>query len=83
MKFFSWFFSWLPFFKKKNLPWWVVIQTTKPRCRYYFGPFDSAQEAKSNQTGYVEDLTEEGAEGISVQIQQCQPEELTIDEEED
>jgi hypothetical protein len=76
-------FSWLPFFKKKNLPWWVVIRTTKPVCTYYFGPFDSSQEAKSNQNGYIEDLTGEGAEGITVEIQSCQPEVLTLDEEDE
>ena len=76
-------FSWLPFFKKKNLPWWVVIQTAKPRCTYYFGPFESESEAKRDRDGYVEDLTQEGAQGITVEIKQCQqPEALTIDEEE-
>lgn len=75
------FFSWLPFFKKRRLPWWVAIQTTIPRCTYYFGPFDSAEEARLNQAGYVEDLREEGAQGISIKIEQCEPEVLTIDEE--
>jgi Domain of unknown function (DUF1816) len=76
------FFSWLPFLKKSRLPWWVVIQTTIPRCTYYFGPFESAEEAKSNQAGYLEDLRAEGAQGISLKIEQGQPKELTIDEEE-
>lgn len=75
------FFSWLPFFKKQSLPWWVVIQTAKPRCTYYFGPFESAEEATQNQAGYIEDLTEEGAQGIAVEIQQCQPQVLTIEED--
>ncbi|AFY78477.1 protein of unknown function (DUF1816) [Pleurocapsa sp. PCC 7327] len=78
-------FSWLPFFKnkQKNLPWWVVIRTAKPRCTYYFGPFDTPQEAKLNQGGYVEDLMGEGADGITIEIQQCQPEVLTIEEEDE
>jgi hypothetical protein len=77
------FFSWLPFSKKQVLPWWVMIQTTKPLCTYYFGPFDSAEEAKLNQAGYIEDLMEENAEGITVEIQQCQPEVLTISQEDE
>ncbi|MGK7875690.1 MAG: DUF1816 domain-containing protein [Xenococcaceae cyanobacterium] len=61
-----------------ELPWWVEISTAQPRCTYYFGPFDSAKEAQFYQPGYIEDLQEEGAEGIIVQIKQCQPKILTI-----
>ncbi|NES84519.1 MAG: DUF1816 domain-containing protein, partial [Moorea sp. SIO2B7] len=50
---------------------------TQPRCTYYFGPFDSFNEAQSHQPGYIEDLQEEGAEGITVEIKQCQPQILT------
>lgn len=64
--------------------WWVKIVTETPHCTYYFGPFDSAREAKLNQGGYIEDLEQEGAKGIAVLVSQCQPETLTIcDEEED
>jgi hypothetical protein len=76
-------FSWLPFFKKPHLPWWVVIKTAKPLCKYYFGPFDSAEEAAANQAGYIEDLRAEGAEEISVNVQQGEPQELTIFDEEE
>lgn len=61
-----------------GLPWWVEILTAKPRCIYYFGPFDTAREAESYQTGYFDDLQEEGAEGITIQVKQCQPTDLTI-----
>ncbi len=60
-----------------NFPWWVEIYTVKPRCLYYFGPFDSMAEAKEYQSGYIEDLEKEGAEGITVAIKQCKPQELT------
>lgn len=60
-----------------NFPWWVKIYTAKPRCLYYFGPFDSMAEAKENQAGYIEDLEKEGAEGMTVSIEQCKPQELT------
>ncbi len=63
-------------------PWWVEIVTTQPSCTYYFGSFSSQQEAERAQSGYLEDLAHEGAEGIAVQIKQCQPKDLTICEEE-
>lgn len=61
--------------------WWVKIDTQSPQCTYYFGPFDSEEEAKSLYGDYIEDLQEEGARGISIQIQRCQPQQLTIFEE--
>ena len=63
--------------------WWVKIDTERPQCTYYFGPFDSAMEAEQSQSGYVEDLEDEGAKGIAVQISQYQPIALTIYEEEE
>jgi hypothetical protein len=60
-----------------QLPWWVEILTTQPPCLYYFGPFDSTEEAIFYQTGYIEDLLAEGSQGISIQVKQCQPEILT------
>ncbi len=56
------------------------ISTTIPCCTYYFGPFDDLKEAKINQPGYVEDLIEEKAQGIKVEIKRCQPQLLTIEE---
>lgn len=63
-------------------PYWVEITTKQPSCIYYFGPFDSAGEAEQMQSGYVLDLTEEKANGISVKIKRCMPTELTITAEE-
>lgn len=64
-------------FKRLSLAWWVEINTKKPLCAYYFGPFDSQKEAKASQDGYVEDLVQEGTQGISVQIRRCNPKQLT------
>lgn len=66
-----------------NLGWayWVEIRTQKPSCTYYFGPFLSINEAKQAQGGYVEDLNQERAVGIKVEIKRCKPTELTIIEE--
>ncbi|MGK7896598.1 MAG: DUF1816 domain-containing protein [Xenococcus sp. (in: cyanobacteria)] len=58
--------------------WWVEIQTDNPRCTYYFGPFETAEQARASQDGYLEDLRQEGARIITVEIKQCQPQELTI-----
>lgn len=62
--------------------WWIEILTTTPRCCYYFGPFESMAVAEQLQPGFIEDLVQEGAVGIAVQIQQDQPQDLTIDENE-
>lgn len=60
--------------------WWVKIITEDPSCTYFFGPFESSTEAVSHQNGYVEDLKEEGAQGIRVSLAKCNPKELTIPE---
>ena len=64
-----------------GLAFWVEIGTTVPRCTYYFGPFISKAEAIGTKDGYLEDLLEEGAQGIQVQVKRCKPKNLTIFEE--
>ncbi|WP_069791854.1 diguanylate cyclase domain-containing protein [Cyanobacterium sp. IPPAS B-1200] len=58
--------------------WWIRIDTIKPAMTYYFGPFDSLREAEENCNGYVEDLIEEKAEGITFDYQYFEPDSLTI-----
>lgn len=58
--------------------WWVKVDTADPQCTYYFGPFASTKEAELSQPGYLEDLAQEGAQGIAVQIERCQPSNLTV-----
>lgn len=70
----------LEFFGKA---WWIEIKTESPKCTYYFGPFVSKREAKKLKPGYIEDLEEEGATIISLQMKRCQPTVLTIEEEEE
>lgn len=67
---------------KLGLAWWLEIVTDWPACTYYFGPFVSAKEADIACSGYLEDLEEEGVQGIAVAIKQCQPVDLTIEREE-
>lgn len=63
--------------------YWVEIETAKPSCVYYFGPFLTLQDAKSAKVGYVEDLTQEGATEIRVKFKRCQPTELTVIKEQE
>ena len=58
--------------------WWVEITTSDPHCTYYFGPFDTALEARKAYPGYIEDLQGEGALGVKVTIGLCRPDMLTI-----
>jgi hypothetical protein len=62
-------------------PWWVKITTATPHCLYYFGPFDSFEEARDKREGYLEDIEAEGARGIGVSIEPGNPHSLTIFEE--
>ncbi len=64
-----------------GLAWWVEITTDSPRCTYYFGPFGSSKEAEMAKPGYVEDLQQEGAQGIAIAIKRCKPTKLTIFDE--
>jgi hypothetical protein len=61
--------------------WWVEIVTEHPRCTYYFGPFFRAKEAEAAKVGYIEDLQNEGAQGIGVVVKRCKPQILTIYDE--
>lgn len=61
-----------------GLAFWVEIITENPRCTYYFGPFDRQSEAKEASSGYIEDLTGEGATNLAVKIDRMKPTELTI-----
>ena len=60
---------------------WIEITTQSPQCTYFFGPFVSVSEAEQEKSGYIEDLEAEGAFGISVEIQRCNPEKLTVFDE--
>ncbi|MBD2777294.1 DUF1816 domain-containing protein [Iningainema tapete] len=65
-------------FHNFGLAWWVEIITQNPRCTYYFGPFLSEVDAKGAIKGYVEDLEQEGAQGIVINVKRCKPQALTI-----
>ena len=76
MNFFAKALGILPGFGK----FWIEITTTEPTCTYYFGPFESEQEAVDNKPAYISDLEAEGAKGIQVEIsQRRQPDQLTVE----
>jgi hypothetical protein len=75
---------WLNLLNFLGLAYWVEIVTEYPRCTYYFGPFTSKQEAQQAQTGYVEDLQQENAQGIVALVKRTKPIDLTLfDDKED
>ncbi|MDJ0620827.1 MAG: DUF1816 domain-containing protein [Calothrix sp. MO_192.B10] len=67
--------------EKIGKAWWLEITTQIPSCIYYFGPFASTEAAQFAQLGYIEDLKQEGAQGIATHIERCQPQRLTICED--
>jgi hypothetical protein len=68
-------------FQNLGLAWWVEVVTQTPRCTYYFGPFLNSAEAKASIKGYIEDLEQEGAQGLIVNVKRCKPAVLTIAED--
>ncbi len=67
--------------EKIDKAWWLEITTQTPSCTYYFGPFDSCAASQFAQSGYIEDLKQEGAQGIAIKIELCQPQKLTVCED--
>jgi Domain of unknown function (DUF1816) len=74
---------WANVLEKLGKAWWVEIITQSPRCIYYFGPFPNAKAAIDAQPGYIEDLEQEAVQGIIINIKRCQPQKLTIFEDEE
>jgi hypothetical protein len=74
---------WTDFLDKIGRAWWIEMITQVPNCTYYFGPFMSAKTALFAQSGYIEDLEREASQIIAINIKRCQPQELTIFEDED
>ena len=68
--------------ERLGLAWWIEIVTDNPYCRYYFGPFSSEKQAQLSYSGYIEDLKQEKAQILTINIKRCQPKALTIYEEE-
>jgi hypothetical protein len=61
-----------------ELGWWIEILTAQPLCLYYFGSFTSHQEVQKLKAGFIEDLLLESATILWVDVQFCQPSQLTL-----
>ncbi|MEO1400475.1 MAG: DUF1816 domain-containing protein [Cyanobacteria bacterium J06635_1] len=60
--------------------WWIEVSTGSPKCVYYFGPFDTEADATAAKAGYLQDLEQEGAQGLEVTISRREdPTELTVE----
>ncbi len=68
--------------ERLGLAWWLKIVTDNPHYTYYFGPFGSGKQAKLYQSGYIEDLKQEGCQISMIELKQGQPKLLTISENE-
>ena len=64
--------------KEEQSNWWIRISTRNPDYIYYFGDFESYWEAKKYKIGYIEDLNEEKAKIVNIEVKQCKPQRLTI-----
>ncbi len=61
---------------------WVEVETESPKSTYYFGPYDSKDEASNNTNGYITDLEKKEAKNISINIKQSrEPSQLKASEE--
>lgn len=58
--------------------WWIKVETERPFCIYYFGPFSNHAEAAEAKPDYLQDLEAEQAQGIQCSINQYNPRELTL-----
>lgn len=66
----------------RSRQWWVEVDTDLPKRTYYFGPYESKDEASHNTKGYIKDLEKKGAKNISIKIQEgSQPSQLTASDE--
>ena len=67
------------FGNKFGLAWWAKIESEKPVCTYWYGPFLTKRSLKANLVSFVEDLADEGSTNIKHSFVRCKKEEpLTI-----
>ena len=61
-----------------ELGWWIEIMTARPLYLYYFGAFATQEEALASQAGFIQDLMQENAQILSINMQFCQPRQVTL-----
>ncbi|MEG3847371.1 DUF1816 domain-containing protein [Microcoleus sp. herbarium19] len=71
-----------PMGSSRGREWWVEVDTDSPKRTYYFGPYDSKDEASNSTNSYIQDLEKKGAKNISINFKQGrQPSQLTASDE--
>ena len=64
---------------KLGLAWWAKVETEEPSSTYWFGPFLTKRSLNQNLEEFLNDLTEEGSNGIKHSIVRCKRDEpLTV-----
>ncbi len=67
--------------KAQKFGWWIEILTNEVNKQihiYYFEVFESFYQAETQKEQYIQYLTQKHSEIIDIQIEQCQPKELTV-----
>lgn len=68
--------------QKNGTSWWLQVNTAKPSCMYYLGPFQNPIDARDACPGYIEDLAIEGSQIVDILIKQSQAKTLKFYEDE-
>lgn len=63
---------------QKGANYWIRIVTNNPDYVYYFGSFESYEEAQCCVRGYIQDLKEEGSKIVFFDITRYQPKQLNL-----
>ena len=58
-----------------GLTWWAKIETGNPNISYWFGPFLTKRSLKKKVSGFMNDLSGEGAGSIEHCFIRCRREE--------
>lgn len=71
-----------PMGSSRGREWWVEVDTESPNRTYYFGPYQSRDEASNNTSGYIKDMENKGSKNITINLKQGrQPTQLKASEE--
>ncbi len=60
---------------KLGLAWWAKVDTGNPSATYWYGPFLSKSNLKTNLDKFLCDLADEGSKDITHNIIRCNKEE--------
>ena len=69
--------TWLNVLQTLGMAWWIEVKTDD--CTYFFGPFANQNDAAAAQTGYIEDLEQDGESNIQATLMKGKPKHLTVE----